>query len=78
MDFFRKGVKALEAVEPHIRIFAEKHYIDCQLNDGAAADEEGEGVSSYDDGELSFDYRWTKHGFAASSNPIEVIYLVAT
>lgn len=70
LSFFRKGVKALEAVDPHIRIVAEKHRIDYQLSDGAA-----EGVSSTDDGELSFDYRNKKEGLdniATSSNPMEL------
>ncbi|KAK9067386.1 hypothetical protein SSX86_014714 [Deinandra increscens subsp. villosa] len=35
LNFFRKGVKVLEEVDPHVRIVAEKHRIDCQLSDGA-------------------------------------------
>ncbi|XP_024978632.1 uncharacterized protein At2g33490-like isoform X2 [Cynara cardunculus var. scolymus] len=75
LNFFRKGLKALEAVDPYIRFVAEKHRIDFQLsglNAGAAA--ESEGISSYestDDGELSFDYRQKKQGIdnvATSSN----------
>ncbi|KAI7729852.1 hypothetical protein M8C21_025636 [Ambrosia artemisiifolia] len=74
LNFFRKGVKVLEEVDPHVRSVAEKHRIDCQLSDGVAG-EEGEGISSYestDDGELSFDYRQKKQGLATSSNPMEL------
>ncbi|XP_028113186.1 uncharacterized protein At2g33490-like isoform X6 [Camellia sinensis] len=58
LNFFRKGLKSLEAVEPHIRLVMEKQHIDYQLNgldDGE--DGEDEGVNSHetnDDGELSF------------------------
>ncbi|KAL8247199.1 hypothetical protein R6Q59_008415 [Mikania micrantha] len=79
MDFFRKGFKALEAVDPVIRIVAEKHRIDYQLSE---LDNENSGVSedtnSYeiiDDGELSFDYRQKKQGLdnvATSSYQMEV------
>ncbi|KAL8251376.1 hypothetical protein R6Q59_035069 [Mikania micrantha] len=74
LNFFRKGVKVLEEVDPHVRIVAEKNRIDCQLSDGAA-EGEGEGISSHestDDGELSLDYRQKKHGIATSSNQMEV------
>ncbi|KAI3784616.1 hypothetical protein L1987_43718 [Smallanthus sonchifolius] len=74
LNFFRKGVKVLEEVDPHVRSVAEKHRIDCQLSDGATG-EEGEGISSYestDDGELSFEYSQKKQGLATSSNPMEV------
>ncbi|MFS7970377.1 hypothetical protein Hanom_Chr09g00820271 [Helianthus anomalus] len=80
LNFFRKGVKVLEEVDPHVRNVAEKHRIDCQLSDGAAG-EEGEGISSYestDDGELSFDYRQKKQGIATSSNPMELDRVDAT
>ncbi|PWA64218.1 arfaptin homology (AH) domain/BAR domain protein [Artemisia annua] len=66
MDFFRKGFKALEAIDPVIRLVAEKHRIDYQLS---ALDSgnvgESEATNSYerlDDGELSFDYRSKKQG----------------
>ncbi|KAI3670134.1 hypothetical protein L6452_41785 [Arctium lappa] len=79
LNFFRKGLKALEAVDPYIRFVAEKHRIDYQLsglNNESTAD--GEGISSYestDDGELSFDNRQKKHGLdnvATSSNLMEL------
>nr|KAJ0223716.1 hypothetical protein LSAT_V11C200084950 [Lactuca sativa] len=79
LSFFRKGVKALEAVDPLIRIVAEKHRIDCQLTefDDVNGGEDG-GMNSFeriDDGELSFDYGQKKQGldnFGTSSNPMEV------
>ncbi|KAM7509300.1 hypothetical protein LguiA_019753 [Lonicera macranthoides] len=61
-----QGIKSLEAVEPSIRLIAQKHHIDYQLSgldDGE--DGEGESVNSYetsDAGELSFDYRQNKQG----------------
>lgn len=66
MDFFRKGFKALEAIDPVIRLVAEKHRIDYQLSalDSGNAGE-SEATNSYerlDDGELSFDYRSKKQG----------------
>ncbi|GER43003.1 hydroxyproline-rich glycoprotein family protein [Striga asiatica] len=58
LNFFRKGLLSLEAVEPHIRDAAEKQHIDYALsesNDG----EEGADDNSFEaneDGELSFEY----------------------
>lgn len=81
MNFFRKGLKAVEAVEPFIRNVAEKLRIDYQLSGLYDRESrEGEPVSGYestDDGELSFDYRQKKQGFDdddISPNPMEVIY----
>ncbi|KAJ0809760.1 hypothetical protein HanPI659440_Chr01g0018961 [Helianthus annuus] len=78
MDFFRKGFKALEAVDPVIRIVAEKHRIDYQLSElDNGTSEVSEDTSSYeimDDGELSFDYRHKKQGLdnvATSSYQME-------
>lgn len=87
MNFFRKGIKSLEAVEPSIRLIAQKHHIDYQLSgldDGE--DGEGESVNSYetsDAGELSFDYRQNKQGLdnvGKSRMSMEVIldYLIIT
>ncbi|XP_071706204.1 uncharacterized protein At2g33490-like [Rutidosis leptorrhynchoides] len=79
LDFFRKGLKALEAVDPIIRIVAEKHRIDYQLIGLTNGNNvEGELMNSYennDEGELSFDYRRTKQGIdnvAASLYTLEV------
>ncbi|KAL7204600.1 hypothetical protein ACSBR2_017638 [Camellia fascicularis] len=71
LNFFQKGLKFLEVVEPHIRLVTEKQHNDYQLSgldDGE--DGENEGVNSLqtdDDGELSFDYRQNKQGLDAVS-----------
>ncbi|XP_059639139.1 uncharacterized protein At2g33490-like isoform X2 [Cornus florida] len=71
LNFFRKGLQYLEAVEPHIKLVTEKQHIDYQLSgldDGEGGEDEG--VNSYgttDDGELSFDYRQNKQGLDAVS-----------
>ncbi|XP_020261137.1 uncharacterized protein At2g33490-like isoform X2 [Asparagus officinalis] len=57
LNFFRKGVKSLELVEPHVKVVAEQQHIDYQfsgLEDDYAEDDD-ENCYSYD-GELSFDY----------------------
>ncbi|XP_022005661.1 uncharacterized protein At2g33490 isoform X2 [Helianthus annuus] len=78
MDFFRKGFKALEAVDPVIRIVAEKHRIDYQLseldNGTSGVSEDTSSYEIVDDGELSFDYRHKKQGLdnvATSSYQVE-------
>ncbi|KAI3503622.1 hypothetical protein L1887_32068 [Cichorium endivia] len=73
LNFFRKGLKVLEAVEPSIRNVAEKHRIDYQITGG----EPMSGYESTDDGELSFDYnKQKKHVFddddGSSPNPMEL------
>ncbi|KAK9050010.1 hypothetical protein SSX86_031021 [Deinandra increscens subsp. villosa] len=79
LNFFRKGLKAVEAVEPFIRNIAEKHRIDCQLSGlYDRGSQEGEPLSSYEstnDGELSFDYKQKKQGLdddGTSPYPMEV------
>ncbi|KAI3463138.1 hypothetical protein Pfo_019801 [Paulownia fortunei] len=62
LNFFRKGLQSLEAVEPRIRNVAEKQHIDydiCELNDGEG-DDEGNSFETNEDGELSFDYSQNK------------------
>lgn len=59
LNFFRKGLQSLEAVEPYIKNVAEKQHIDyelSELNDGEKDDGDN-GSESNDYGELSFDYR---------------------
>lgn len=72
LNFFRKGLKVLEAVEPSIRNVAEKHRIDYQITGG----EPMSGYESTDDGELSFDYnKQKKQGLdddGSSPNPMEL------
>lgn len=63
LNFFRKGLQSLEAVEPHIKNVADKQHIDyelCEPNEGQEGDE-GNSFESNDDGELSFDYRQNKN-----------------
>ena len=82
MKFFRKGLQSLEAIEPHIRVIAEKQHIDYQvsgLDDGEDGEDEGVNLETNDDGELSFDYRINKKGLDAvstSRNSMEVNLLI--
>ncbi|XP_020088509.1 uncharacterized protein At2g33490-like [Ananas comosus] len=66
LSFFRKGVKSLEVVEPHVKAVAEQQHIDYHFSgledENSGDDEEGsedDDNDSHDgshDGELSFDY----------------------
>ncbi|XP_027350643.1 uncharacterized protein At2g33490-like isoform X2 [Abrus precatorius] len=71
LNFFRKGLKSLEAVEPHVRMVAEQQHIDYQfsgLEDGNNDDENDFEV--IEGGELSFDYRSNKQGsYIVSTSP---------
>lgn len=60
MNFFRKGLKSLEAVEPQIRVVAEKQHIDYQLVELDDSEDGGKSYEANDGGELSFDYRQNK------------------
>lgn len=58
---FRKGLKSLEAVEPHVRLAAEQQHIDHQFSaleeeDYYVEDENDDEYNDSHDGELSFDY----------------------
>ncbi|KAK8916348.1 hypothetical protein KSP39_PZI022610 [Platanthera zijinensis] len=64
LNFFRKGVKSLETIEPHVKVVAEQKHIDYNLvgleDDVPEDDEDNEDNEYYDgndDAELSFDYR---------------------
>lgn len=60
MNFFRKGVQSLEAVDPHVKMVTEQQHIDYQfsgLEDDSENDNEANEV-----GELSFDYRSNNQG----------------
>ncbi|XP_039045669.1 uncharacterized protein At2g33490-like [Hibiscus syriacus] len=76
LNFFRKGLKTLEAIEPHLRQVTEQQHIDYQFC-GLENDEE-EAEIAYDpnkEGELSFDYRTNEKGVdvtSASRNSMEV------
>ncbi|KAK6922453.1 hypothetical protein RJ641_012960, partial [Dillenia turbinata] len=59
LSFFRKALKSLEAIEPHVKLVTEQQHIDYQFK--GLDDEEGEDADDDDDfsrdhGELSFDY----------------------
>ncbi|CAA6664009.1 unnamed protein product [Spirodela intermedia] len=70
LNFFRKGIKSLEAIEPHVKMVAEKQHIDYQFSgledyetedeneDDTYNDDTGveDGSDGTDNGELSFDY----------------------
>ncbi|KAL2547239.1 Uncharacterized protein Fot_16472 [Forsythia ovata] len=67
LSFFKKALKSLEAIEPHVKMVAEQQHIDYQFSgleddqgdiddDGNDEDDDSEDDSeSHDDGELSFD-----------------------
>ncbi|KAA8530036.1 hypothetical protein F0562_034570 [Nyssa sinensis] len=67
LSLFRKALKSLETVEPHVKLVAEQQHIDYHfsgledddrpdnVNDDDEDDDYGDDYS-YDDGELSFDY----------------------
>ncbi|KAG9141932.1 hypothetical protein Leryth_009292 [Lithospermum erythrorhizon] len=64
LNFFRRALESLEAVEPQISAFAEKQHIDYQLSGLGEVEfeyEEASSYESYEGGELSFDYRPNKH-----------------
>ncbi|KAI0530660.1 hypothetical protein KFK09_000207 [Dendrobium nobile] len=66
LNFFRKGVKSLEMLEPHVKVVAEQQHIDYDFigleDDGTEDDEDSDyGYDGNDDGELSFDYSHIEH-----------------
>ncbi|CAL0308233.1 unnamed protein product [Lupinus luteus] len=61
--FFKKAVKHLETVEPHVKSVTEQQHIDYHFSsleedadEGDDEDDDNEGYNENDDGELSFDY----------------------
>ncbi|KAL6011719.1 hypothetical protein ACLOJK_002183 [Asimina triloba] len=79
LNFFEKGLKSLEAVEPHVKLVTEQQHIDYQfigLEDEDAEDGDDDyGDDTNDDGELSFDYGHNDHGqdaISTSRNSMEV------
>ncbi|KAK3183862.1 hypothetical protein Dsin_031148 [Dipteronia sinensis] len=80
LNFFRKGLKSLEAVDAHVRLVAEQQHIDYQFcgheNDGGEEGEDDDENSSDTnaDGELSFNYKQNKQGMdvvSTSRNSME-------
>jgi len=87
LNLFRKGLKSLEAVEPHVRLAAEQQHIDHQFSaleeeDYFVEDENDDDYNDSHDGELSFDYGENKEveeSVNASRSHTEVLpYLVIT
>ncbi|XP_020246385.1 uncharacterized protein At2g33490-like isoform X2 [Asparagus officinalis] len=79
LNFFRKGLKYLEDVEPHVKIVAEHEHIDYQFSGLEDDDTEDDGdYYSYDeneDGELSFDYGQNdrdQDSLSSSTNSMEL------
>lgn len=78
LNFFRKGLKSLEAVEQHLRVVAARQHIDYQFSGLEDDDGEDDGEKGYDaseGGELSFDYRQNKRGVevvSATRNSMDV------
>ncbi|XP_072964938.1 uncharacterized protein At2g33490-like [Typha angustifolia] len=77
LNFFRKGVKSLEVVEPHVKVVAEQQHIDYQFcgledensneDDGDIEDDNSGGYDGNDYRELSFDYCQNDHRQDVSS-----------
>lgn len=64
LSFFRKSLKSLETVEPHVKSVTEQQHIDYQFSgledyddsEGEDDDDDDDSGDAQDDGELSFDY----------------------
>lgn len=79
MNFFRKGLKSLEAVEPLVRLVTEQQHIEYQFSgledDDGEDGEDGNDADAYR--ELSFDYRTNKPDTVLTSrNPMEVRIII--
>ena len=86
MCYFRKGLKSLEVVEPHVKLVTEQQHIEYQFSgleddDGDSGDnnyhddsDDDDGYDTHDDGELSFDYGQndSEHDVSTSRNSMEV------
>lgn len=78
LGFFIKGLRALEAVDPHVQLVTERQHIDYQFSgleddDGEEGDDD-DGYDANDDGELSFDYGQNDRGqdVSTSRNSMEL------
>ncbi|XP_030449258.2 uncharacterized protein At2g33490 isoform X1 [Syzygium oleosum] len=63
LNFFKKALKSLEAVEPHVQFISEQQHIDYPFDgledaegDEMDDDQDDDSYDARDDGELSFDY----------------------
>lgn len=83
--FFKKAVKSLETVEPHVKSVTEEQHIDYHFSgleeddgdEGDDEDDDNDGYDENDDGELSFDYGQNEQELdvSTSRNSMEVIPL---
>lgn len=87
LNLFRKGLKALEGVEPHVKEIADREHIDYQFSGLEDDDSEDDCDDSYtdnnDDGELSFDYgsndrNQNRHSSYRNSMELDQVDLPAT
>jgi hypothetical protein len=90
LNFFRKGVRSLEAVEPQVKAVADLQHIDyhfTELDDDLDDDDgdvypDGDDNISNDCSELSFDYGQGKRASNATAQfprkSLEVRYLIGT
>ncbi|KAK4765272.1 hypothetical protein SAY86_026362 [Trapa natans] len=83
LNFFRKGLKSLEAVDSHVKRVAAEQHIDCQFSETADDVEDGEddsedGYINKYDGEVSFDHRKSTMDMdlSTSGNSMEVDDLI--
>lgn len=79
LNLFRKGVKSLEMVEPHVKAVTEQQHIDYDfigLKDDDINDEDNDySYDGNDDGDLTFDYRDNEHidnAFSMNRKSMEV------
>lgn len=70
LSFFKKALKSLEEIEPHVKLVTDLHHIDYHFrgleeddgvnagneDENSSVDDSDDGSESLDDGELSFDY----------------------
>ncbi|KAI3720465.1 hypothetical protein L6452_21383 [Arctium lappa] len=88
MCFFRKALKSLESIEPHVKLVTEQQHIDYQFSgledddrdsvfltdDEDDEDESDDDHYMHEDGELSFDYQRSdqKNEVSSSENSMEL------
>lgn len=74
MNFFKKALKSLEAVEPHVQFITVQQHIDYPFDgledegDEMDDDQDDNSYDTRDDGELSFDYGQSDQAPVTDSN----------
>lgn len=79
LSFFKKALKSLEEIEPHVKLVTDLHHIDYHFRgveeddagnedeeDSSSEDDSDDGSESLDDGELSFDYGQNDHVYTST------------